>query len=372
MNKIKTYLLEATLAVTRILSGAAPARTAVLSVPFVLLSFVLDAKADVIVVSTTIQAAVDMAQPGDKVRVPPGTYRENVRVTKDNITIRGGPDAIMDGTGLTGNTGIRVAPAALGTRINGFTLSGLTIQNYSRNGVLLLRVDNFHITDGTYIDNKEYGIFPIQSSGGVVDFNSVSGSHDAGIYVGQSNDVVIKKNQARDCTIGIEIENCSNIDVLKNTAKGNSIGIVVQLRPGLGVTVTSDITVIGNRLIANNRANPVTDPDELLSLLPSGIGFLNVGGDNVLVRINTVSRNNTAGIIVAQLPPVVAALDQRINPFPDNNEIRDNVALQNGDDPDPKIAPLPGSDLLWDFSGVGNCWRGNEFKTSFPALPTCP
>jgi len=331
-----------------------------------------NAYAEVIPVPTTIQAAVDAAQPGDTVLVPPGIYRENVRVAKDRITIQGSRAAILDGTGLAGNTGIRVAPAAPATRINGFTLSGMTIRNYSRSGVLLLRVDNFHLSDGIYTDNDEYAIFPVFSSGGLIALNHVSGSNDTGIYVGQSSDVVIEKNDVRDCTSGIEIENSSNITARKNTAEANSIAILVQILPGLSVTATSNINVTDNRLIANNRPNPVTDPDELLSLLPSGIGIFNVGGDRVTVRRNVALQNQTAGIVVAQLPSALAALDPRIDPFPDQNEIRDNVAMQNGDSPDSKIAPFPGSDLLWDFSGTGNCWTGNIFKTSFATLPVCP
>ena len=77
----------------------------------------VQAQANVIVVSTTIQAAVDIAQPGDTVRVPPGIYRENVLVTKDNITIKGQSGAIMDGTGLVGNSGITVRASSPSARI---------------------------------------------------------------------------------------------------------------------------------------------------------------------------------------------------------------------------------------------------------------
>jgi len=335
-------------------------------------SAAVDSKPATIVVSTTIQAAVDAAHPGDSVHVPPGTYRENVRVTKDNIRIEGSSAAILDGTGLTGNTGISVSPASPASRINGFTLSGLTIQNYSGNGLVLLRADNFHINDGNYANNDEYGIFPLLSSGGFIGSNRVSGSNEAGIYVGQSSDVVIEKNQVSDCTIGIEIENSSFIRVSRNTAEGNTIGIAMQVLPSLAVTVTAYIDVTNNRLISNNRINPVTDPDELLSLLPAGVGILNVGGDVVTATHNLAFKNHTAAIIVAQLPPVIAALDSRIDPFPDHNQIRDNVLMENGEAPDPKIAPFPGADLLWDFSGTGNCWAGNIFKTSFPSLPGCP
>lgn len=327
---------------------------------------------NVIVVSTTIQAAIDSAEPGDTVIVPPNVYRENVLVTKDNITIQGSKGAVMDGTGLPGNTAIRVAAPSAGARINGFRLSGLTIQNYSRTGILLLRVDHFHVMRGVYIDNNEYGIFPILSSNGLIDFNEVSGSDDTGIYVGQSHDIVVEKNHTRDCTLGIAIENSSYIAVRENTAVENSIGIVVQLLPGLGVKVTSDVEVKENRLIRNNRPNPVTDPEDSLSLAPSGIGFLNVGGDRVRVERNVATQNNSGGIAVIRLPQQFAQLDSLINPLPDDNVIANNVALQNGRSPDPKISPLLGSDLVWDLSGANNCWSGNVFKTTFPvALPEC-
>ncbi len=347
--------------------------SALLGVAWVLTTWTAKASAaPAIVVSTTIQAAIDAARPGDTVLVPPGIYRENVLVTEDNITIQGSLGAVMDGTGLVGNTGITVTPVAPATRITGFRLSGLRIQNYSENGVLLVHVDTFHISHGEYIDNHEYGVFPVLSFNGLIDFNHVSGANDTGIYVGQSQGVVITKNRVTDCTVGIEVENSSNITVDDNTARGNAVGILVSLLPGLEVTASRDITVANNVLTRNNRPNPVTDPSDVLSRLPSGIGVLNLGGDSVLVKGNIVTQNKSAGIAIVQVPPEFAALDPRIDPVPDHNAIRHNVAVQNGSDPDPKIAPFPGSDLLWDLSGTGDCWARNVFQTSFPTLPACP
>jgi nitrous oxidase accessory protein NosD len=54
---------------------------------------------DTILVTTTIQAAVDAAQPGDTILVPPGTYRESVLVTKSHLTITGSPAAVIDAPG---------------------------------------------------------------------------------------------------------------------------------------------------------------------------------------------------------------------------------------------------------------------------------
>jgi parallel beta-helix repeat protein len=330
------------------------------------------AQASKVVVTTTIQAAVDAANPGDTVRVPPGIYRENVLVTKNNITIKGQSGAILDGAGLPGSSGITVRSSSPSTRISGFRLTGLQIQNYSRNGVILIRVDNYQIEDGKYINNEEYGIFPIRSSHGLIRSNQVSGSNDTGIYIGQSQDAVIKNNYVSDCTVGIEVEVSSNITVKDNRATENTIGMTAVVLPGLMLTVTTDIQIIDNTFDNNNRVNPVTDPTDVLSQLPSGSGLLIFGADHTIVRDNKVVGNNSVGIAVVQLSPALASLDPRIDPFPDYNEIIDNGVIENGRNPDPKLGPFPPSDLIWDFSGTGNCWSDNVYQTSFPTpLPNC-
>jgi len=325
-----------------------------------------------IVVSTTIQAAVDASQPGDTEKVPAGTYRENVLVTRDGITIEASPGAVLDGAGLSGDTGIHAAPASPASAIKGFRLRGLKIQNYSGNGVLIENGQDFAVSGGTYLGNGEYGIFALHSADGRIDGNFVSGSNDTAIYIGQSRDITVRDNVAQDSTVGIEVENSVHVTVSSNRSVGNSAGILVDVLPGLDETVTNDVTVRNNLLQDNNRANPVTDPSDILSRLPSGVGLLNVGGDGLTVAGNIATGNESAGILIAQLPPDAAALDPRINPFPDHNEIRNNVTLENGGSPDPKIAPLPGADLVWDTSGSGNCWAGNTSETSFPdPLPRC-
>ena len=342
---------------------------AAVSLPLVLTG---RAKAEVIRVTTTIQAAINAARPGDTVRVPPGTYHENVLVQKGGVTIEGSDGAVMDGTGLNGDTGIRVAAAAPAARIDGFQLLGLDILNYRQNGVKLNGVNHFNISHGRYKNNQQYGIFPEHSSNGQIELNEVSGANDTGIYIGQSTDVLIKHNYIRDCTVGVEVENSSRVTVRENAAVLNSTGILVDVLPGLDVTLTRDVTLSDNVLTSNNRPNPSTNPADLLTQLPSGVGLLNIGGDRVLVMNNVLIKNDSAGIVIHQLPPGIASLDPRIDPIPDRNQVLNNVALRNGGNPDPKLAPLPGRDLLWDGSGTQNCWKGNIFKTAFPVLPGCP
>ena len=91
------------------------------------------ASAKNIKVTTTIQAAVNAASPGDTVVVPPGTYYEGVLVTTSGLTIKGSNAAVLDASGHP--YGIDVESAAPGDppvfpgcpdlSIHGFTLDGL-------------------------------------------------------------------------------------------------------------------------------------------------------------------------------------------------------------------------------------------------------
>ena len=268
-----------------------------------------DSAGRVIVVTSTIQAAVDAAHPGDTIVVRPGTYHESVRVEKDDITIRGSHAAVVDARGFS--TGIRVGkpggfpfPVVNGVPVcpqtadpsrvvKGFTVDGLTIKNARFAGVLLIGVNGYRLTKGRYVDNPEYGPFPICSRNGRIDLNIVRGGNpegtgpgmDAGIYVGDSDVVTVSQNLVTNYAIGIEIENSTHAIVEENFLTGNTTGILAVVLPGLPITTTADVRIVGNQVIHNNLPNPVSaGGDDVVGLLPTGTGILNVGGDRVLIR----------------------------------------------------------------------------------------
>ena len=330
---------------------------------------IASAEAAIVVVSNTIQAAVSKAKPGDVILVPPGTYRETVRVLKDNITILGSEGAIIDASSFA--NGIHVGVDIFGQGPNGnpvcpavavknFTLIGLTIQNAVSNGIFLSGVDTYTLAHGTYLDNGDYGTYPSCSNNGQINFNYVKGGGDTCIYVGNDVEASIIGNVASDCTVGVQIVNSDNVIVRGNLVTGNSTGVLAIVDPFNPRTETSDVLIAANRIDANNRPNTSTEGD--LERIPYGAGILIVGSDNVRIRTNEVTNNNTLGVAILQNP--LASQDPReIDPNPNGDEVRRNVVVKNGAHPSPG---LPGADLFYDGSGDGNCFAHNKFDTSVP------
>jgi hypothetical protein len=153
--------------------------------------------------------------------------------------------------------------------------------------------------------------------------------------------------------------------------------------------------MIGNKIYDNNLPNPVMGG--LVGQLPTGIGTLLIGVDNVLMLKNEITDNGFAGIAIVDWcdfndcvadPPVDG------DPKPNNNSIIRNTATNNGLCPDPANgggvtcpAPVPGhtvpnpfaflaADILRFAPGsVGNCFSDNvtgpKGTNPNPLTPEC-
>src|SRR4029434_3597221 len=78
---------------------------------------------------------------------------------------------------------------------------------------------------------------------------------DAGIYVGQSTQIVVRDNRAELNVAGIEIENSTHADVYRNTVTNNTGGILVFNLPGLPVKDGRQTRVYSNHIHDNNTDN---------------------------------------------------------------------------------------------------------------------
>jgi parallel beta-helix repeat protein len=347
----------------------------------------------------SIQAAVDQATPGATIVVEPGTYTEPgvpcpenparrcaVAISKDDIRLVGRPDdrpvtlqrAAGQDVGIavakTGNPTCLSNPAE---RVHASLISGITVKDFARDGVLLFCVDDWRVTQVNAIDDAIYGIFPSHAGPGRIDHSRASGANDTGIYVGESHDVRMDYNSSVENVSGFEIENSSRIRADHNEAAGNTAGILSFTLPFLDITTNADNQIDHNLVHDNNKPNTCPPGDDVCSI-PMGTGIFLVAAKTNQVDHNGVTGNDSFGIGVANFcvvsrlsPSVCGQLD--IDPNSNGNQIVSNTVTGNGALPDPKIAPFPGVDLLWDGTGTDNCWRNNAAGTTFPPfLPTCP
>jgi parallel beta-helix repeat protein len=341
-----------------------------------MLAFPAPVMARVVVVHTTIQAAVDAAHPGDTILVPPGNYRETVLVNKSGLTIAGPPSAVLDAGGA--RSAIRVGtgtisrggpePSCPPLAVKGFTLLGMTIKNAASSAVFLVGVDGYRLTGTKYVANPIYGPFPICSTKGRIDFNRVVGatSTDTGIYVGDDDTVTVQDNFVTGYVIGVVIENSLNAVVRDNLLTGNTSGVYVAVFANHPHPLSDNVLIERNEVLRNNMPNPVpADSGSDSGLIPTGAGIVNLGGDRVVIRNNRVIGNDSLGVAIVQNQ--FAPGDPRVEINPDFNKVLRNVILQNGRSPDPVRAITPGVDIVYDGSGTGTCFAGNVFATEFPA-----
>lgn len=123
--------------------------------------------------------------------------------------------------------------------INGFKLEDLKIQDTKADAVKTQGVDgitfrNVHVewTRGPNPDNGAYGLYPVLCSNVLIEGCFVSDCSDAGIYVGQSKNVIVRKCRAERNVAGIEIENTVGADVYDNEATNNAGGMLIFALPG--------------------------------------------------------------------------------------------------------------------------------------------
>ena len=332
----------------------------------------------------SIQAAVDAAQPGDRIFLRPGTYTQAVTINKPEIKLvglgrrlgsHGRGAAILENPGDEEN-GITITSAGSGVEI-----VNLTVRNFEENGVLLVGVNGFHLSEVVAENDGEYGFFPLLSSNGLIEHCLATGHSDTGIYVGESEHVAVRGSTAFGNLNGFEIENSSHVEVSDNESFDNVAGFLVIPLPGLPVKSSSDILLTDNNVHDNNRTNFATEGFE--EIVPSGSGILIVGTDATEVRTNVIAGNSFVGIGVANtglLAQLAGVPIGDIEPFPDGVRVQGNTVTGNGGAQPIPVLP-PGADLLWDGTGTANCWQGNVFGSSLnldllggapsTSLPSC-
>jgi parallel beta-helix repeat protein len=169
----------------------------------------------------------------------------------------------------------------------------------------------------------------------IIQDSFVSGASDAGIYVGQSEDIVVRRNEVTQNVAGIEIENSHRADVYENTAHGNTGGLLIFSLPGLQVPDGKSVRAYNNTLRDNNTSN-FAPAGNIVATVPAGTGALVMANTDVELFNNTVSGNQTVAVAIISYLLVSQGqeLPENYDPFSRNVYVHDNTFSGNGEAPD--------------------------------------
>jgi parallel beta-helix repeat protein len=307
---------------------------------------------------TTVQTALIEAEPGSTICFEAGTFlfTTELSLDVDHVTLAGAAEdqTILDFTGQdTGGNGMLI-------KSDGATLQDLTIRNTpgdgvradSVAGVSFLRMTVLWDADAS-TDNGAYGLYPVGSTDVVIDGCTVKGARDAGIYVGQSERILVVNCQAYGNVAGIEIENSTDAVVRDNHAHDNTGGILVFNLPGLPVKDGKRANVYNN-VIENNNGDNFGVAGTTVSKVPPGLGMLVLASDDNEIHDNQIRNNRSAGVVLLSYIEDLfgVADDPDYDHYPQGNFVHDNTWEGNGADPAPLIGTLtairPIPDVLWD------------------------
>ncbi len=251
-----------------------------------------------------------MAEDSTTIEIPAGYYELSTQLILDNknhIIIKG---AGMDQTVLSfknlksGGEGVKIVG-------NSITIQDLTIEDAPGDGIksqhsdgITFRRINVTWTNGDKSKNGTYAIYPVQCKNVLIDECIASHSRDAGIYVGQSENIVVKNSLAFGNVAGIEIENCDNAEVYGNIARDNAGGILVFNLPGLPKSDGRRTRIYDNDIIDNNHENFATALSEepngnTVTMIPPGSGVILLAAKEVEVFNNRILRNKTLGVAIS-------------------------------------------------------------------------
>lgn len=149
---------------------------------------------------TTIQSAIDAANPGDVISVNEGTYYENIVAKKNGISIIGKnkEKTIIDGK----KTGSVVKIESNNVKVSGFTVQNSGGSGQSDGGISLYRANNNEIAN-LILMNNVVGISIYQgSNSNIVSGNDIKSNGKYGVFIFASNDNKVYNNNIQSNEFG--------------------------------------------------------------------------------------------------------------------------------------------------------------------------
>lgn len=277
------------------------------------------------------QTAFIEVEDGGVIDLPEGTYSLEVSLWldgKENVTIRGkGIDKTILNfkNQLSGAEGIKV------TNASNITIADLTVQDAKGDGIkaqqvtgIVFRNVKAEWTRGANSGNGGYGLYPVQCEQVLIENCVARGASDAGIYVGQSNYVIVRNSRAYENVAGIEIENTSYADVYNNEAYNNTGGLLIFDLPDLIKKKGGYCRAYDNNIHDNNHLN-FAPKGNIVGKVPQGTGIMIMAGNNVELFNNKIHNNITIGTaVVSYYISENPIKDSLYDPYPEKIFIHSN------------------------------------------------
>ena len=299
-----------------------------------------------------IEAFINV-EPGQTIELPAGEFALDAQLSLDvdNVTVRGqghGETLLDFGSQVSGGESILVTS-------NNVVLEDFAVIDAPSDGIkfkfsngVTLRSVRVEWTCGACESNGAYGLYPVQTKNVLIEDCVVIGASDAGIYVGQSDKIIVRRNNVSLNVAGIEIENSTNSDVYDNVAENNTGGILVFDLPNLSVD-GARARIFDNTIRDNNTPN-FAPAGNIVGVVPAGTGILAMAFDDVEIFGNRIENNQSMAVaIVSYDISGLTTNDVRYDPDPRRIHVHDNLYSNNA------YAP---ADLAADVAGLFAAFDG--------------
>ena len=307
-----------------------------------------------------LQEALILMSEGDTLLIKSGYYlfEDGLSLDVDDVTVIGEG---MDETILDFKNQQSGAQGFLVTS-NGVTLKDFAILDAKGDALKVIGSKGINMinlrtewTGGPKSTNGAYGFYPVESEDVLIDGCVAIGASDAGIYVGQSKNIIVRNSIAQYNVAGIEIENSYYADVYNNLASHNTGGILIFDLPDLPQQGGHHIRVFDNKSVDNDTDNFAPEGN-IVGEVPRGTGIIIMANSDVEVFNNVMSGNGTVNLSIVSYSDETD--DPNYYPHPRRIQIHNNTYGPGGFDPDVETGDLAKAlfeisdgnmpDIFWD------------------------
>ncbi len=318
------------------------------------------------------------AKEGDTITLPPGkfTIKHTLKLSVNNITLVGAGNGTDPATSTI--LSFKGASEANGVEARGvkkLTLKKFAVEDAVGNAVFVtdstdVMMDTLRTewtTDPVNTSLMAYGLYPVASDNVTVINSKAIGTRDAGVYVGQSKNIIVRNNEAYYNVAGIEIENSYNAIVENNNVHDNTGGVLIFALPGTYRFKDNVGTIVRNNNIQNNNQPVAKNATGFVTAVPPGTGILVLAAQSTEIYGNTINNHNTTGAFAVSFQATGFAFDPKVyDPYVRGFYMHDNTITNFGKAPGGMFADPAGLQPL--VKGLMAQLKASGMPERFPAV----